>query len=111
MKSNHSDKLVSSVLGAISALLLVLGTGTTANAIQPYSTRINVPCTAQQHSNQAKLTCTNSPVYVRAKIACRMWPDQYTGWIKNGVSYSGGCPFGMNDTASGNPVSMEVGSA
>lgn len=71
--------------------------------------RVSVPCRAARHNNQAKITYKNSPRYAKAKIACRLWPDQYTGWIKNGTSYSGGCPLGVNDVPSGNPVSLEVG--
>ena len=44
-----------------------------------------------------------------ARIACGLWPDQATDWIKNGTSYSGGCPFGVNDVPSGNPVGLEAG--
>jgi len=98
------------VLAALLIPMSFLGMTGTANAATVVTNRA-VPCSAIQHSNQAKLSCTNSPVYVRAKIACRMWPDQYTAWIKNGTSYSSGCPFGVNDTASGNPVTMEIGNA
>ena len=72
-------------------------------------TRVSVPCKATRHNNQAKITCKNSPRYARARIACGLWPGQATGWIKNGTSYSGGCPFGVNDVPSGNPVSLEAG--
>ena len=78
-------------------------------AVTPTGARISVPCKATQHNNQAKITCKNSPRYARARIACGLWPGQATGWIKNGTSYSGGCPFGVNDVPSGNPVSLEVG--
>ncbi|MFU0514937.1 hypothetical protein ACMZ8K_05350 [Gardnerella swidsinskii] len=72
--------------------------------------RESIPCAASVHNNQAKLVCHHSPKFVRARIACRFWPDQLTNWIKDGVEYSGGCIFGVNDTPSGNPVTMEVGS-
>lgn len=72
--------------------------------------RVSVPCDAYHHSNQAKIVCrSHSPRWVRATISCRLWFPQSTPWIKDGTAYSGGCIFGVNDTKSGNPVTMEIG--
>ncbi|MFU0614518.1 hypothetical protein [Gardnerella vaginalis] len=46
----------------------------------------------------------------RAEYVMKQIENGDTNWIKDGVEYSGGCIFGVNDTPSGNPVTMEVGS-
>lgn len=63
-------------------------------------------CSVSLHGKKARIVCADSPVYARGKINCRMWPDQVTPWIKNGVAYSQGCQFGVKSVA--DPVTMEI---
>ncbi|WEV52272.1 hypothetical protein [Bifidobacterium sp. ESL0704] len=91
-------------------LMMLAGTTTSASAAEvgTVGPQYNVPCSVQQWSNQVRIHCSHSSRYARGKIACRSFPDQYTNWIKDGYSYSPGCPVGVNDLPGG-PVTIEVG--